>query len=142
MAPTERLLQEFGRRKTVQTKNDSFASCQVSFFLSWIAFSRKSYQSLNGPIGAPPHGQSVMPLAGKGPSSAKESAKRLKEKELALWLRLRAERKNSARLDPAKVRQTDIPFKNNFFPRMLLKGLHKSKRSSFESPVQLAGRLL
>ena len=124
----------------MQTKKDSFASCQVSYFLSWIAFSCKSYQSLNGPIGAPPHGQSVMPLAGKGPSSAKESAKRLKEKELALWLRLRAERKNSAHLDPAKVRQTDIPFIN--FPRMLLKSLHNSKRSSFESPVQLAGRLL
>ena len=81
-----------------------------------------------------------MPLAGKGPSSAKESAKRLKEKELALWLRLRAERKNSARLDPAKVRQTDIPFINiTFSPECCSKVYIRARGLALKAQYNLLG---
>ena len=56
-----------------------------------------------------------MLLVGLGPSSGRENAKRLEARELALWRRRRAEKKNFVPLGLAKVCQNGYNF-NEYHP--------------------------
>ena len=80
---------------------------------------------------------------GKGTKFRERKCKEIEGKRTCPLAETQGREEKQCTLGPCKGSSNWYTFyKYNFFPRMLLKGLHKSKRSSFESPVQLAGRLL